>query len=160
MPDVFALLEQDHREVEQLFSSFASSNDPATALKICDELTIHSILEEEFVYPVLAVKVDQGQAQEARQEHAEAKELINRIEAALRDGSDVAPIVRELQASVQHHVQEEESEVFPAMREKLPTLVGDMGDEVVGRKAALKEQLAEARSLGETSATVALKLSA
>jgi hemerythrin superfamily protein len=148
-PDVFALLTEDHREVEQLFQQFEQSNDPEVAREICDELTVHSIVEEELVYPLLATKVDPGKAREARHEHEEAKQLILQIDTALGDGGDVASLVSQLQQSVQHHVQEEESEIFPEMRERQPDITAAMGPDVVERKKTLKAQVAEARSLGE-----------
>ena len=158
MPDVFALLSADHRKVEGLFQQFSGSSDPAVAQQICDELTIHSVIEEELVYPLLASKVGAALADEARHEHGEAKALIAQVEAGLRTGDDVRDLVKQLQQAVQHHVQEEESEIFPTMREKLPTLTGEMGDDVVRRKEQLQEQMAEVRSQGQSAAVVGHKL--
>lgn len=164
MPDVFALLSADHRTVEGLFQQFAQSADPAVAQRICDELTIHAVVEEELVYPLLASKVGAALADEARHEHAEAKTLIAQIEAGLGtaggpdSGGDVKSLVKQLEQAIQHHVQEEESEVFPAMREKLPTLTAEMGDDVVHRKQELTEQMAEVRREGQSAAVVGHKL--
>lgn len=146
-PDVFQLLNDDHRLVERLFSQFEQSQDPAVAQEICDELTVHAMVEEELVYPVLAVKVGTGYANEARQEHDEAKGVILQIEQGLRSGEDVSALVTELKQAVEHHVQEEESELWPKLKETLPGVVGEMGDEVVNRKKQLQEQIAEARGL-------------
>ncbi len=158
MPDVFELLNADHRAVEGLFQQFTASQDPDIAQRICDELTIHSVLEEELVYPLLATKVGTRMADEARHEHAEAKELIARIEAGLSSGDDVSGTVKELERAIQHHVQEEEAEIFPAMRNKLPTLVAEMGDDVQARKEELVEQMEEVRSQGLRTAVVGHKL--
>lgn len=158
MPDAFELLSADHRAVEGLFQQFSGSQDPAVAQKICDELTIHCVLEEELVYPLLASKVGTPIADEARHEHAEAKQLITQIEAGVSAGDDVAALVQQLEGAIQHHVQEEESEIFPAMREKLPTMVGEMGDDVVSRKQELVEQMDEIRSQGLSAAVVGHKL--
>ena len=57
MPDPFSILIEDHREVERLFQQFAQTNDPEVAVQICDELTVHAMVEEELVYPLLATKV-------------------------------------------------------------------------------------------------------
>lgn len=158
MPDAFALLSADHRTVEGLFQQYKGSQSPDTAQRICDELTIHAVVEEELVYPLLAVKVGTPMADEARKEHQEAKDLIGRIEAGLASGGDVAPIVNELEQAIQHHVQEEESEIFPAMREKLPTLVAELGDDIVARKQELVAQMEEVRSQGMSAAVVGHKL--
>ena len=158
MPDVFSILSDDHRRVERLFSEFEQGGDPLVAQQICDELTVHAMVEEELVYPVLASKAGyQGLAVEARHEHGEAKQLVEQIDAGVAAGQDVSDLVRRLKASVQHHVQEEESDLFPRMREKVPALVKHMGDDVVDRKQTLQSQVQEARSLGMPSRVVGSK---
>ena len=144
MSDVFALLVEDHRTVDGLFQQFQQSNDPEVALQICQELTIHALLEEEMVYPVLATKVGTEMAQEARQEHRDAKALITQIESGVGAGEDVSELVQQLQEAVEHHVQEEENEFFPTLRKAVPETVSTMGPEVAERKEVLKRQMAEA----------------
>lgn len=157
MPHVFALLEQDHRTVENLFDQFEQSGDVDIALTICGELTIHALLEEELVYPVLATKVGHDLADEARQEHDQAKHVIVQIESGIGQGEDVSALVRQLKQDVQHHVQEEETEVFPRMREALPSLVESMGEDVVERKEALQSQMEEALTSGQPPSSVGNK---
>ena len=136
MPDVFALLEQDHRTVKSLFDQFAQSGDPETALAICEELTIHALLEEELVYPVLATKVQGQMAQEARREHDEAKSIISQIESGIGRGEDVSALVQQLQQDVRHHVQEEEQEVFPKLAQAAGTeALGELGQRVAQSRA-------------------------
>src|SRR2546423_705832 len=56
MPDVIKLLEQDHREVEDLFAKAESTSGAAkqdVVTKICTELTIHAEVEESIVYPAM-----------------------------------------------------------------------------------------------------------
>ena len=140
MAEIFDMLQADHRTVEQLFEQYRQSSDPGVALQICDELTVHAMLEEELVYPVLSSKVSGGMAQEARQEHQEAKQLISQIEAGISSGADVSSLVAELEQSMQHHVQEEETEVFPKMEQQLPDLVGQMGNDYRERRPVLDTQ--------------------
>lgn len=144
MPDVFALLSEDHRKVEALFQEFESSGDPQVAMEICAELTIHAVLEEELVYPVLATKVARETADEARHEHQEAKQLVSQIEAGIENGDDISGLVQQLKASVGHHVQEEETEIFPKMEAQLPSLVETMGEDVLRRKQELLSNMQEA----------------
>ncbi len=153
-PDVFALLTEDHRRVDQLFERFQQGGDAAVAVEICDELTVHAKVEEELVYPVLSTKVNSGHAQEARREHEDAKRLISQIEAAIEGGGDVASLMSQLQEAVQHHVQEEETEIFPEMREQVPSLVEAMGADVLERKKTLEAELQEARSTGQPARVV------
>jgi len=157
MPDVFAQLMNDHRTVETLFSRFEQSQDPAVAMQICDELTVHAMLEEELVYPVLATKVGTGFASEARHEHQEAKQLVSQIEAGVSAGNDVSGLVRELKEAVAHHVEEEENELFPKMRNAVPRLIDQMGSDVEARKVELQGQVAQARSLNQSTAVVSNK---
>lgn len=155
MPDVFAMLKDDHREVERLFGQFRTSKDPDVARQINDELTVHAIVEEELVYGLLASKVSNGMAMEARQEHDQAKQIIQQIEAGLSAGNDVTGLVEELEAAVKHHVQEEENEMFPKLEEDIPSLIEAMGDELAPRREEVKAEVREARSLGEQPGVVA-----
>lgn len=148
MADPFAALKQDHREVEQLFDQYQQSGDLAVARRIARELTVHATVEEELIYPMLATKVDGNLANEARAEHDEAKRLIKRIEAA--DGADdeLTSVVEELQKSVQHHVAEEEAEVFPRLEAVLGDQIEKTSRGIVDRKEQLKGRLEEDAEVG------------
>jgi iron-sulfur cluster repair protein YtfE (RIC family) len=117
MPNVIELLKHDHREVEQLFSKFESSQDAATAEEICSELEVHTAAEEKFVYPVLREEVSGGAklADEAEHEHAEARQVIGRIKQTT-DAQHLNDRVAELKKAIEHHVEEEERTVFPKMQ--------------------------------------------
>jgi len=155
MTDVFSILMDDHRRVERLFSQYESGSDPAVALQICDALTVHALVEEEAVYPVMAAKAGaQGQVMEARHEHDEAKLLCAQIDTGAMNGEDVADLVRQLKEAVQHHVEEEENELFPKLKKQVPKLVEKMGDDVLARKQALDEEMRDARSLNMPSRVV------
>lgn len=120
MPNVVELIEKDHREVEELFSKFESTGDSSIALTICDELDRHTAGEENAVYPVVAAEVPGGKriANEAIDEHKEARQMIGRIRRT-EDPAHVAELVSELKQAIEHHVEEEESELLPKTREAL-----------------------------------------
>ena len=135
--DVTQLLEQDHREVEQLFSQYQDDEDQATLERICQELEIHTTVEEEVVYPRLA-ELDRAMEEHAEEEHSEATELIAQIRAG---DPDSVLLAKQLQRAIQQHVSEEESQAFPLMREQLATEQLDaMGDRVAQRKHELTIQ--------------------
>lgn len=134
--DVTQLLEQDHRQVENLFSSFDSSQDDATLRQICQELDIHTTLEEEIVYPRLA-ELDREMEAHAEQEHAEAKDLIAQIRAG---DPDAATLARQLQQAIEDHVKEEESQAFPLMREQMAGELEELGLRLAERKQELVNQ--------------------
>jgi hemerythrin superfamily protein len=131
--DVTQLLEQDHRSVEGLFSTYERSQDDATLQQICRELEIHTTLEEEIVYPRLA-ELDREMEEHAEQEHAEAKELIAQIRAG---DPDAANLGRQLQHAIQEHVREEESQAFPLLRERMADELDELGSRVAERKQKL-----------------------
>jgi iron-sulfur cluster repair protein YtfE (RIC family) len=122
MPNVIELLKQNHREVEQLFTGFESGQQSSTADKICAELEVHTAAEERFVYPSLREGVSGGDqlADEAEREHAEAKQLIGRVKQT-SDPERLGEVVAELKRAIEHHVQEEEGNVFPKMESDLPS---------------------------------------
>ena len=120
MPDVVDLIEQDHREVEQLFAEFESSKDPALAEKICGELDKHTAAEEAEVYPVIEGEVSGGKklADEALDEHKGARQMIGRIRNTT-EPDHLAELMGELERAIQHHVKEEETEMLPKARREI-----------------------------------------
>jgi hemerythrin superfamily protein len=128
--DVTELLQQDHRKVEELFTEYKSTKDDATVEQICQELERHTAVEEAIVYPRLA-EFEPELEQHAEEEHATAKELIARIRSR---PDDVVRLVEQLQESVQHHAEVEESKAFPALRARLGAELEDLGKAVEQQK--------------------------
>ena len=136
MTDVIELIEKDHREVEGLFATFEASEDASVATQICDELDRHATGEEKAVYPVIASDVPGGEqmAKEGVEEHKEARQLIGRIRQT-SDPNHLAELVEELKEAIQHHVQEEESEILPKTRKALaPERLEQLGREFQAAK--------------------------
>ena len=137
MPDVTELLEQDHREVEGLFKEFERTGDRSIILRVCDELEVHTAVEEEIVYPVLFREVDRDLAEEGKQEHSEAARIIAQIRELPDGDGRLRAYVSRLKDAVTHHVKEEEGEVFPK--------VAAAADEATLME--LGQRLAQARTL-------------
>jgi hemerythrin superfamily protein len=136
MADVTKLIEQDHREVEELFAKFKQTKDASVVATICDELDRHTAGEEKAVYPIVADMVPGGKkmSDEAVDEHKEARQLIGRIRNT-KDADHLADLVTELEQAIQHHVQEEETELLPKTRESLdPARLEQMGAEFEAAK--------------------------
>jgi hemerythrin-like domain-containing protein len=142
MPDAAEILMQQHREVEAMFERFNTEGDPSIAMTICEEIDRHATLEEQLVYPELDRRVDHSMAREARQEHDEARRLISEITKADAASDEFVELVQRLEQAIQHHVAEEEHEVFPKMREELGR----------DRMAQLGGELREAMSAAPASA--------
>ena len=141
--DAIKLLEADHRQVEKWFKEFEATNGEKTKTKlveqICLALKVHTQIEEEIFYPASreAFSSDQEEmVDEAVVEHASAKNLIAEIEA-MEVGDDLFDAkVHVLMEMIEHHVEEEEKEYFPAARKT------DMDMETLGlQMAERKEQL-------------------
>jgi Hemerythrin HHE cation binding domain len=157
MPDFVTLLTEDHRRVEQLFKQYDATGDPAVALEVCLELSVHSTIEEEMLYGLLSAKVDNAAAAEARAEHQEAKDLIMALESMDPSSDEFVTTMTKLKTSVLHHVDEEENEIFPKMFEAIPETAAVLGDEMAARKVEVEAQLRADRSVGMAPSTTTQK---
>ena len=153
MSDAVTILTEDHRKVEQLFEQFEQTGDYGVAMQVCEELTVHAAVEEELVYGLYRAKVDSSGADHARDEHQQAKDIIVRIEAIGPEGEGLAEAMQELKATVEHHVQEEESEMFPRLMETLPQTAPLLGDDTVERKAQLLARRQDDEAAGMAPST-------
>jgi hemerythrin superfamily protein len=140
------LLTQDHREVEALFEKFEKAGSDGTkeklARKICTELKIHTMIEEEIFYPALRGKVDDDDLDEALVEHDGAKVLINDIEAGEPSDQFYDAKMKVLQEEIEHHVKEEEKQqgnLFSQAR-KTDVDLDALGEQMAARKAELMQQ--------------------
>jgi hypothetical protein len=154
--DAIALLKADHRTVEALFEKFETAkgaSKKAIAEQICDELKIHTMLEEEIFYPAFKGKIDDDDYKEAFVEHDSAKVLINDLMSGGRDDFYDAK-VKVLGEEIEHHIKEEEAPskgLFSQCRDKGVDLVA-LRDEMLARKAEL-EKLAKTAGLPEIELT-------
>jgi hemerythrin superfamily protein len=130
MDDGFAWLEEDHRAIEEQFQTLLRDEEQPVLRELCEHLTRHTQLEEAALYPLLRRYVDGGDdlADRAQQEHA----MIATMVAELYDSATperITELVTELHGAVAGHVEEEESELFPAMRScgvDAATLAGEL----------------------------------
>ena len=157
MADFVAVLTEDHRRVEELFNQFDEAGDPGVAQQIFLELSVHSMVEEELLYGLYSAKVDNAGAAEARAEHQEAKDLILALEGMDPSSDEFVNTMGELKASVRHHVEEEENEMFPKILEKLPDTASILGEDIVARRAVVEEQVRADRRGGMAPSTTSQK---
>lgn len=138
MSDAIKVLMDDHRKVERLYKQAGEGGNYDIIMQICQELTVHTTLEEEIVYPVLEDELDPDLAEEAQQEHEAAKTLIAEIEAMEPGDPQLRQAVRMLMNAFRHHVEKEESNVFPKMEAQLSVeRLKDMQREMWRRKQDL-----------------------
>jgi hemerythrin superfamily protein len=142
--DVVDLIMQDHREVERLFDELKSHPEkrPLLVPVLSALLTAHSRAEEAEVYP--AARDEAGETDEvahSQEEHVQAEELMAKVAATDPTSPQFEQALDKLIEAVNHHVEEEESEVLPGIRKRL--------DE--RRRAELGKAFADSRAehLGE-----------
>ena len=119
------LLKRDHRNVERLFKRYRSTTKGKreTLDEITRELTMHMDAEERELYPVLRGSIPDGPADidDAVKEHKEARALLADLANADVTAFDTDAKVATLQRAIDHHVSDEEDEVFPKAQESLGT---------------------------------------
>lgn len=143
--DAIALLTDDHKKVKKLFKDFAklkdgdgSANEKSALVKeICTELSVHAKAEEEIFYPAVRKAIDDGDLMdEADIEHAGAKSLIAQLEAMKPGDDHYDAKVTVLGELIDHHVKEEQDEMFPKARKaKVDTV--QLGERIAARKQQL-----------------------
>ena len=147
--DAIALLTQDHREVAKYFEDYEKlENDQekaALAEKICLALEVHMAIEEELFYPAARRETgDDDLLDEAAVEHQEVKQLVAEIEA-MKVGDELYDAkVKVVGENVAHHVEEEETKLFPMTR-KTDLDLDEIGRKLAQRKAELMAEPASAR---------------
>ena len=148
-PDALKLLMADHKEVKALFQAYEKlvksdadgAKKQAVAQQICTALTVHATVEEELLYPAAYdVLSEDDLVDEATVEHASAKELIAQIEGMEPSDDLYDAKVKVLGEYIDHHVKEEEGEMFPQARRARLDLVA-MGEQIAQRKLALMAEL-------------------
>lgn len=145
--DAIKMLTDDHKKVKKLFKEFeklsskGSDEEKAQLVKeICTELTIHTQLEEEIFYPAARSAIEeQDVMDEAEVEHAGAKDLISQLEAMMPDEDLYDAKVTVLGEYVNHHIQEEEEEMFPLLK-KAKLDMAKLGTEISNLKEQLKAE--------------------
>lgn len=143
--DAIKLLTADHKEVKQLFKDYAKlvkseaedSERQALAETICEMLTVHATVEEEIFYPAAReVLAEQDLLDEAEVEHASAKDLIAQIQSMKPSDPLYDAKVTVLGEYIDHHVAEEEGEMFPKIK-KSTLDMDELGLEIKDRKQQL-----------------------
>ena len=145
MLNALQLLAEDHRKVEQLFEKFGSARGAAAQQKIvqqlCEELTIHTMIEEEIFYPALRGKIEDDLLNEAMVEHDGAKTLVLDLKSAAPDEAYYTAKVTVLQEQIEHHIREEEKqrESIFAQARKADVDLDRLGEQLMARKQELRQ---------------------
>jgi hemerythrin-like domain-containing protein len=119
------LLEQQHREVEELFEELegAGENAKKTKERLCrelaDALAVHAEIEEKLFYPESKQENTEEILRESVEEHLSMKRLLTDIVEGEVEDDQFDARIEVLKEQVEHHVEEEEKELFPKVRKVL-----------------------------------------
>ena len=145
--DAIQMLMADHKEVKAMFKEFEAlkekddADDEKADLvgRICAALTIHATVEEEIFYPAVREAIDDEELMdEADVEHASAKDLIAQLQESSPGDDHYDAKVTVLGEMIDHHVKEEEGEMFPKAKEALDTFA--IGAELAARRTELESE--------------------
>jgi len=133
--DAIEMLKKEHRAVEELFESFESAKGAVQKRKlfeeIADALAVHAAIEEKHFYPAVKAKSTEDLLLEAVEEHLEIKRVIADLLAMDASEDAFEAKVTVLKEDVEHHVEEEETTLFPKVKklfdeEELSTIAAAM----------------------------------
>lgn len=136
--DVIAELITDHREVEELFTNIeelasGDSGRKRYADQVTMELVRHSVAEEAYLYPAVRKHVPGGAELADRElaDHAAAERVMKDLESCEADDSQFDMLIAKLMSEIRTHVTDEETKLFPRLREACPPqMLSDLGDKV------------------------------
>jgi hemerythrin superfamily protein len=145
--DALDLLTADHNRVRGLFARFQAAEEAGNtgqmaglAEHVITELGVHTQIEEELFYPAVREQSDalHDEVAEGVEEHHVVKVLIAEINALSAQDDAWRAKMKVLIESVEHHAEEEESEMFPKVRKTFSAAtLYDLGEQLEARKAEL-----------------------
>jgi hemerythrin superfamily protein len=146
--DAVDLLDADHKLVQKLFLDYQALSDDGgppeakqqLARKICQDLSVHTQIEEEIFYPRVR--------EEALREHAEAKKMIARIQGMAPTDAAMDDTVKQLFAAIMDHVMDEREQMFLKARYSTADLRG-MVPELHARKKELQGSAQASKPAGK-----------
>ncbi len=150
--DLYKLLHEDHQKVKSLLKELEDTTERAEKTRerlikeVEMELTIHSEAEEKFLYPRLqGISETKDLAYEALEEHKVVKTLLTELVSEPKGTDEWTAKLSVLKENVEHHIEEEEGELFAKAKRVLPREeAGSIGDSIM----AYKEEHAEVEAEG------------
>ena len=139
------LLKADHDKVEELFEQVEATEDESKKHQLFEqiklELETHAHIEETVFYPAIMKNEEiKDLVLEGLEEHKQAKTLLREI-PKLADGSEkFEEKLKVLMEDVEHHVEEEESEMFPKVKKAFnSTQLEELGTELEAAKQSFQK---------------------
>ena len=159
MIDAIELLTQQHSEVDELFEKFEKAGDKddqllmELAARIADNLAAHATIEEKLFYPSVYVGPTAEKLQEALEEHLSAKRVIADILGMDASDEQFKAKMKVLQELVEHHVEEEEKDLFKQVKKLLTkdelALMGEQMETMFSELIQTEPRMQVPRETGE-----------
>lgn len=150
--DAIQLLKEDHEKVKKLFKEYESLGEKAlsrkkdTADKILMELEIHAEIEEEIFYPRVQEATEDEKIKKLIYESFEEHKIVKTLVAELKESEEIDEVfeakMKVLRESVEHHIKEEQTELFPGAKKALKEELKELGNEMKEKKEDLMEEKA------------------
>jgi len=132
------LLKKDHRDHVAMFEEFTKLKHPQERVKLINtivtELAVHATAEEKHLYPVMA---DDPKTIEAIEEHHALKLIMAEVADMKGDEPNIEGKVKVLGEMVEHHIKEEEQDLFPKL-ERIQANLIEIGKKIADEKDRLK----------------------
>lgn len=145
--DVFEVLKKDHQEAREMFKKIEGLSAGAKKTredvygKLKQELLRHALAEEKAFYPQFRQQRETHDlVEEGYSEHDHVKKMLKKIDAMPVDSDDWMDAIRDLKEAVEHHVKEEENELFPKIRKMIEK---DRAEELAEQVQQAKKQEAK-----------------
>jgi len=157
--DAIVLLKDDHKQIRQAFKDFEKAGPNATVTKgrlvdrIIELLTVHTYLENEVMYPRVRELLPEVEDDvlESYEEHHVADLLVVELAAMKPDDERFTAKTAVLIENVRHHIEEEEQEWFPQVREGLSRkTLQEIGAEMVERRTKAPTRPSQPSALKKT----------
>jgi hypothetical protein len=158
--DAFSLLKADHRKVAELFDQLESATGKSKRGvfdQIKSELELHAHIEEKIFYPALEEpKETHDLTLEAYEEHDVVKKLLKELSRARSVNDEWEAQAKVLRENVEHHVEEEEGELFKKAGKALGAEeIESLGEEMEAEKARKQRGSSSKRSNKSASKSTA-----
>jgi hemerythrin superfamily protein len=124
--DVLVELTKDHDEMREMFAVLRGGVDAEqqeeTVRRLTVEVVKHSVAEETHLYPLMRKVLPNGNevTDHEIEEHAEVEELLKKLEKLDPTDAEYHPTLNKVMDDLDHHARDEEANVFPELRSKLP----------------------------------------
>lgn len=143
--DAIELLESQHREVEDLFSQIEDAKGAKEKEQlfeqIADALAMHAAIEEHHFYPAVRAKKTKDILLESLEEHLGIKRVLADLMKVDASDETFDAKIKVLKEQVEHHVEEEESDLFPKAKKLLNSEELDaLAQEMTAEQTELEEE--------------------